>query len=198
MKHPLSRVQQLLFMTDVWKAHDEKHFVAMVDDLPVIVHEADLMESSPLLPAALRGTLRREACEEYPKLQVSGLDLCSTADILEYGAIDLTDVHGKRHTLSSVGGLTTMASTDTMTLMCTSVTVYYTEHEGQPVPFTMYSDLRDVVVSCEELDKQYAGWHERWEIGMSLGLDKDEVLRMVFTKNTEPAEEKVLACVTFE
>lgn len=79
----------------------------------------------------------------------------------------------------------------TKPFLCIGVNMNWVSIEGVDVPVLQDYGIRKLRVRPEELDTQYPGWLNRWNMGIALGMDTPTILLGVFNTqsiSTAPLE----------
>lgn len=177
-------VEELLERAKEWNRRGDDMFEcqlhndATLDVYPVSA--SDLAQVHPLLPGALNALITHYQ-SIHPNFSAAGLHVKRTLNVLQHGVVEVVNTEGTVCVLSKIHDVLYDATA------CTEVTLdtdrVYTKKVkvcGEDVYLILSSFNEVVLVNPSELDMQFPGWKEQWEIGVTLGVPCYELQRMVF------------------
>lgn len=190
---PLPSVDQML--EDVYRWTLDKSdslFGRYVDDdrqrKTYRVPDQILAQRHPLLPQVIRA-LHDFNSEKRGDTYAPGASVNLSLFYLESGTMRLPGVAlGEYHDFASINELDVWEhEKDTITVKGLELTVLTVTKDGVSIPFVAADTILRATVRRQDLDRDFPGWHERFSIGLELGLIAPDLARYMFTNDPTPA-----------
>lgn len=114
-----------------------------------------------------------------------GPSIAANLHVLQHGLVQFNDVMRRPRLMTNLTSMRITDNGETVWLDGNVVTKRTCIVDAMSRSFVT-GHPETCVAKAAELDSCYPGWRERWAAGGDLGIEKQELLRMVFTKPATP------------
>lgn len=204
MLTPNRLIEEILLDAVSWNRSLDNQIVACVwehttdKSKSYIVPDEDLAVCHPLFPASLRGLLAWFEDEDNDGF-ASGNAVLATLECLQYTPVYVQGHFSEGFIFSAIGTIELRPHfPEYVWISGRRVFMSSADESLNFAPFVTKTEADAVRVEKNYLDRHYPGWQERWEMGLALGIGRDELMAHVFDKNPKPLIPPLTTDLTFD
>lgn len=157
----------------------------LVGDQNYVIPDSYLASCCPSFATSLRALSNWNISCGHGAGFVGRDEAIDTLDLLVSGGVSLQDSTGKGRLFSKVEDINMLRDEpDYVSLTGTVVTIEHTCLEEELIPFVTNSDWGIYKFLKADISARYPGWEKRWHHGVTLALNRYELIPQVFIGKT--------------